>query len=111
MQEFYRVKYYEVVDQLTEEISRCFDHVSLAFYVAIENILLEASNNLDDSPIKVPDTIGKRDINIKKLEKPQILPDLVSAYKPHKVKKFWRLPLFVFFVKLNPLKITILQHH
>ena len=83
--EFYRVQYYEVLDLLNEEISRRFDQASLALPAAIEDVLVKAINNSDESPIKVPDAVAEvysKDINLKKLEKQlQMLPDLTSAYK------------------------------
>ena len=70
---------------LTEEFSRRFDQASLALPAAIEDILVKAINNTDESPIVVPDIVTEaysKDINMKRLEKQlQMLPDLASAYK------------------------------
>lgn len=83
--EFYRVQYYEVLDLLTEEISRRFDQASLALPAAIEDIMIKAMNNMDESPVKVPDTVAEvysKDMNMARLEKQlQMLPDLASTYK------------------------------
>ena len=83
--DYYRAQYYEVLDLLIGEISRRFDQKSLALPAAIEELLMKASNNTEESVISVPDKIVEaysRDVNIKKLERQlQMLPDLVSAYK------------------------------
>lgn len=47
--EFYRVQYYDVLDLLNEEISRRFDQASLALPAAIEDVLVKAINNSDES--------------------------------------------------------------
>jgi len=56
---------------LIGEISQQFDLGSLALPTAIEELLMKASNNTEESALKVPDRIVEaysRDVNIKKLE-------------------------------------------
>ena len=80
---FYRSQYYEVIDLLNGEITRRFDQASLPLPASIEDILVKATSDLDESPLKVPNVVAaaySKDINMTRLEKQlQMMPDLAST--------------------------------
>ena len=84
-QDYYRVQYFEVLDLVSEELTRRFDQASLALPKALEQLLIEASNHPDEMKLSVPEIVVEdysRDCNMQKLDRQlQMLPDLISTYK------------------------------
>ena len=53
--EYYRVKYFEALDLVSEEISRSFDQASLALPKTIEELLITACNIPVERDVAIPD--------------------------------------------------------
>ena len=56
-QDYYRVQYFEVLDLVSEELTRRFDQASLALPKALEQLLIEASNHPDEMKLSVPEIV------------------------------------------------------
>ena len=83
--DYYRRQYFEVLDFIKEELSRRFDQKFLALPKAVEKLLLDSSQDSDETAISIPDIIVNaysRDIDIAKLKRQlPMLPDLIKSYK------------------------------
>lgn len=86
-QEYYRRRYFEVLDLIKEELGRRFDQKSLAVPKAIEEMLLTAcaSQCTSTVDVSIPEVIAStysQDINIAKLKVQLLtLPDLMKTCK------------------------------
>ena len=82
---YYRFLYFQALDLISEQIISRFKQESMLVPQNIENLLIEAANNQDTSPIDIPSSIinmYSRDVNFERAKvQLQMLPDLVKSYK------------------------------